>query len=1073
MVQLAKVLDITKSYVPVNPETFPSTLHGTNKEDYPVDSAPVVPYRGHNFLPTAYGYKSYFGTNAGVSTAPAGARVDELFPIQTAELTTMLVALCEDGIWLLENSTWSHPVVLPVPAEGTHYDWSYCYVDQRLYCYRSTDAHIYEVLIRAKVVEAPVPTPAKAGVLPAAFTISPYGNKLAAGAKQTIKYWLSAATEHGVAMLTEPSTLTDIEYNTYLFEIPVAQMPATTLTIYYTIVSADPEAVPVYKKLSVAYTGSATTKRFDINFANGTVTEEHLLIPSGTVQELTPTFLNMEGQQGIFAAGMRLGIWDSSNSVAWSAIDDPMDFTPSIETLAGSAVFSAVSGTIQRCLAHKDGFIIYSTGSIVLVDAVPEATFQWDSKPLLTNGGIHYAKQCVASYPSDEHYAFTKIGIVKIENKQLEFIVPQFYDELKSLDTLVFLNILEGRYLCFEVLDAEYLLGNVRYQNKMVGSTPITFMSDDAALDYYKGVDLVGSKVCSVLEGMFSSGVGSQSAAAADASATGAPPKQPGTLYSPIWEVTYTSFPLDGLTFVASECSAPLALHPSIFVDENELAGGGQVITFNSSTLGKVDPSHMLAAFGILLTLKTQKYDEYVQAILGASDTEELSEGTYGPQSLFPGYTFPAPYNNLGTTVTNTKYCLIGDFLTNWSDPQIAMGNCDAEVYMYATERITIKSKIETKQEISVDKKLGRGWVVASDPTGQEYATGDACCRAQGGYSRSGNVFPLPAEGESTVTQCYLGDWNWGGGDNYGSGSAGSATCYSYNREVRKNRTFLDGHNVITARDQGIFAKISVKLTLKGWTYTDTSGATQTLNKSGNSSYCLTPDNHINTPMPPSLNPSTNPDAKDAELGGICGIPFAPIHLPDTEFPIIDWPDQTVVIPPSSFLLQDGSSSPIYPTYAGAFVYDLHLKKWGKIKQDYKLLLNYNVGVNGQGAILDVEMTDLCAGVLHTDGRLSKFDNYPAESEIVYGKIGYHRLGFTSLEEIKVQFAVPCTGYLGIEGSMDGRHLEYGLTSRIAYDNIMTAELPSNSSARWYNITLNGHYDITHIEFRGTKSSRR
>lgn len=79
MTQAAKIIDITRSFVIVDPRTFPETLHATAREDFPENRVPVVPYKGFNFLPTAMGYKSYFGVNAQLDISALTSRVDKIF----------------------------------------------------------------------------------------------------------------------------------------------------------------------------------------------------------------------------------------------------------------------------------------------------------------------------------------------------------------------------------------------------------------------------------------------------------------------------------------------------------------------------------------------------------------------------------------------------------------------------------------------------------------------------------------------------------------------------------------------------------------------------------------------------------------------------------------------------------------------------------------------------------------------------------------------------------------------------------------------------------------------------------
>ena len=71
MAQRAQVIDITKSYLPGDPNAYVQSLVNTDREDGEEKTLPVLPYEGINFLPTAYGQKSYFGTNSTLTIANA------------------------------------------------------------------------------------------------------------------------------------------------------------------------------------------------------------------------------------------------------------------------------------------------------------------------------------------------------------------------------------------------------------------------------------------------------------------------------------------------------------------------------------------------------------------------------------------------------------------------------------------------------------------------------------------------------------------------------------------------------------------------------------------------------------------------------------------------------------------------------------------------------------------------------------------------------------------------------------------------------------------------------------------
>lgn len=121
----------------------------------------------------------------------------------------------------------------------------------------------------------------------------------------------------------------------------------------------------------------------------------------------------MKGQIGIFKAGTRLGFWDSANSVSWSSTFSVKDFTPSLETLAGNMIFSEVVGRITTILEKCDGFVIYSSATIIVVTFDIYGALVWSGKKVLDSGIINPRSVCFGS-SNEEHYAFTTAGIIKL-----------------------------------------------------------------------------------------------------------------------------------------------------------------------------------------------------------------------------------------------------------------------------------------------------------------------------------------------------------------------------------------------------------------------------------------------------------------------------------------------------------------------------------------------------------------------------------------------------------------------------------------------------------------------------------
>lgn len=178
--------------------------------------------------------------------------------------------------------------------------------------------------------------------------------------------------------------------------------------------------------------------------------------------------------------------------------------------------------------------------------------------------------------------------------------------------------------------------------------------------------------------------------------------------------------------------------------------------------------------------------------------------------------------------------------------------------------------------------------------------------------------------------------------------------------------------------------------------------------------------------------------------------------------------------PGTQFTVQTGSTEPGYVSLKGAYVYDLLLKKWGKLKADYNLITKFDSVNAFSSSQFDYTDVGLTAGLFDTvTGLISILDDAPADSFLRYGKIGYYRLGYTNIFELHVSFRHfgDCT-FL-IEGSTDGVALDPSLTHTETFTNVMQALIHPDISARWFTVKISGNYDLTGMEFRGKIASRR
>lgn len=222
-----------------------------------------------------------------------------------------------------------------------------------------------------------------------------------------------------------------------------------TLTLYETIKLLPPDTAKfnlwtyaavrnrlyVYRQgMETVYVIGDTTLATDAS--NWDVTVETLYTKEDSlfqVVAITPSFLNMEGQIGLFKAGNRLGFWDSDNAIAWSSAFIPVDFTPDVVSLAGITTFSDIAGDIVTILPTTDGFMVYSTGSIARIDPLTNSAERWGATVIRASGGIDFYTQATVGGNPEYHVAWTQRGILEIVGRQARTILHEEYQHLSSL----------------------------------------------------------------------------------------------------------------------------------------------------------------------------------------------------------------------------------------------------------------------------------------------------------------------------------------------------------------------------------------------------------------------------------------------------------------------------------------------------------------------------------------------------------------------------------------------------------------------------------------------------------------
>lgn len=165
------------------------------------------------------------------------------------------------------------------------------------------------------------------------------------------------------------------------------------------------------------------------------------------INQVIPSFLNMQGQMGLFRAGSRLGFWDSDNSVSWSSATYLQDFTPSTTTFAGATKFADVTGNITKVLGQGSGFMIYSSRSIVRCTPLGNSPEKWTGAAVMSDTGVVFDTQVCAAQPDEIHYAITSAGLMRFTAGSPEPIETEVSDYVQENSDVYSVSLRDGRYL--------------------------------------------------------------------------------------------------------------------------------------------------------------------------------------------------------------------------------------------------------------------------------------------------------------------------------------------------------------------------------------------------------------------------------------------------------------------------------------------------------------------------------------------------------------------------------------------------------------------------------------------------
>lgn len=1029
-----QVVDLTRSFLPMDPETVTTNLMVTAGEDSPERILPTMAYEGYNFLPTAYGYRSYFDVTPriNINSLTVGG-CDYVIVFQRNDYSVRLVALCNDGIYTADPTTasvsWTKSVSMTALSPGTYKQWSFCIIENDLYIYRQAE---------------------------------------------------------------------------------------TTVS-----------------KLSFA----------------------------GTFSTITPSFLNMSGQMGIFRANGRLGFWDSANSVSWSSNLDFSDFTPAIETLAGNAIFNDVLGRIVSIRAFGNGFVIYSTKNITGVSYNTSGSMLFSADTIVENAGIWDSKQVCTGVSDEEHYACTNTGIKHIARGfQVKEVFTALYDYLKQSRDPIAVDFIQGRFLFLNVIDTRFITGAVNFNTNLLTALSVRFLlagGDPTTLPtLVDGAPLNDYLTDQVLQG---SDYGMVAEWTVDGSKMVPAPRTS----------SISEFQLDDPTTPVDDY--PYTNNVTNYYTDAELITArdnailSSVVSINDNMPNNVQLGWTKIPYGATGTVtselvrfanrQNQEWEEHRDlvtqlqtqiAILAHDYVDTWHSGTYYDSSTLANAAKPADSPTNKTALVTIPW--------GFTTPVTTITGA-------GTNSPTFEYKATFTQGLKVSQNKAYSYTViqhrVGKVTGVNIWNNNTVNPYSGAYpsivdTNPPGVHKAPSGAEQTGDYAFIGGPVTGSGSYWGGtwtqdGSLGisdvSATTEDafYSSVEAAGIALLDTYPATITRtwspvpgspgfDFTFTATYAGTVTFTGPRYVNklhyytldssaiasfkaidgtfpdeawmfgfiewfdigtaynvvdpdgtTTGTKQYWRIRKTTDTSLVTETESISTVSKATGTQTNLDWGSYLVGGT---PPARLTYNTNQQTLnfTGWAapanavlpqNASLTFPGATFLLQNGTIAPIYPTYTGAYVYDTVYQKWGKFKGDYKCLVDYAPLNSNHQKIVSFSNFGMDAGTLNSSGYVTLFSSVCSDSYLKYGRLGFYRQGYTYPEVVTCHFARPFTGEIEVEASLDGRSVHAALTESKSFTGVGYAHVYPSYAAKWFNFSITGEFDLRNLEFTGRISGRR
>lgn len=1004
-----QIIDVTRSAVITDPEAFYENLMSTGQEDNPERTIPIVAYEGYNFLPTLYGYRSYFDTTATLDIAALGSRCDLVVLYQFANYSNVLVALCEDGIWTNSGGTasevWTHKVTLSIPAPGSYLAWTYCVIENVLYMYRQGNASVYKL---APTAFGPVTITSS---VPDFLNMA--GQMGIFRANGRLGFWDSSNSISWSSLFNftsfTPSILTlaaNAIFNDVLGRIVHVQAFGSGFIIYSTknIVGAQFNTTG-----SILFSAKSITEQAGIwtskQVCQGATDMEHFAYTNTGIKRVKSDYtiedifvgihdFLRESRDPVYMSFLQgrylfLSLIDPayiSGKVSFEVVDlgdltirllhggeevtDPEDIPTAIDgipledDLVSKVLSGASSGLYTQWQASGSKMVPIRRSPMspyVLDDPLTpedETVYEANSDPLITDADLIIARdEAILSNPISIDNSTPYLLDLGWTTSATTGLIGTALQQFKTRQER-------------EWSETKLLMDNLRYK--------INTLLPSAIIDTALPTEYI-----------------TKSAADAD--------NPPDTVDVDTDLITMPlrqniGFPTE--TFTGVGTGAPTWEY------KTEFDVGLKIIQRKSETYTSVP---------MIFTVYESHGNTFSEGAIG-SFIEVVKPGALDFQAIGALIQAVNPRDVYDSTLAS-----IGKF-------QLALTPASAN--------------------ISVEE-----WAPVRSHADVTYATGLPAITIRRVSDGADFVF--------NYSRTVYGGFNAPGRTDYThyyTVPEPLATTYG------KSETILGTGNLLIRTGDPSYPESSSGL----WAVLKSSYNRLRAEEASIAETSKAYATQENLDWGRWLEDSPDPDFPyDTNALDISIPEFSLVE--GTVLP--EYLD--VTFPGATFLLQDATTAPIYPNYTGALVFDTGLQKWGKCKADYRTLVDYSPINSNHDQIISYTNFGLDSGTLKNDGSIRLFSSKCTDSFIRYGKLAFARQGYTYPEEIQIHFRRPFTGIIGVDASLDGRSIHSMFHEEETFVGVGLARVYPTHAGKWYTMSIGGEFDLRSIEFTGRVSGIR